>query len=323
MTERPDQVRTPLGDNPLPRAWQAVAARYSFLAAVLGVAYAIAHVLWSVAGPPAFVRAEFLFGPVWLAAVPAGLAVTGYFFLQSTARSAQAVAVCATGAGCVALGAYCLLLWPGLAQLLTVPFGESISGADAGAILLRAIGTVAALGMATAVVPVARVLRRVCVDCGRDHAAPDDTEGLQWGRIGAYLALVSFAVRMVPALHSWIVDGGLGGPAGFPLFVVLMIAAGTVLPLALISRWGQHWPRWLGPMAGRPVPRWMLLAPGWMMSIGLGLYFGIGGLTAVLLGKTGGALEILAYTGWGVGLAVACASYARRTRPVCRSAFTG
>ena len=56
-----------------------------------------------------------------------------------------------------------------------------------------------------------------------------------------------------------------------------------------------------------------------MMSVGLGLYFGIGGLTAVLLGKTGGALEILAYVGWGAGLAVACASYAQRTRPACTS----
>ncbi|TDU87726.1 hypothetical protein EV138_1253 [Kribbella voronezhensis] len=319
MTEKDDQIPVHLRDAPLrrtPRAMPENLPPYSFFAALLAVAYAIAHVLWSLTAPPAFVRTEFLFGPVWLAALPATLATVGYSFLRAAATSVRVLAVCATGLGCVALGAYCMLLWPGLAQLLTVPFGEPISSTEIGAIVLRAIGTAAALGIATAIVPVARALRHVCVNCGRNHAAPDN-EALRWGRIGGYFALASFTVRMVPAVHSWIVEGGLGDPAGFPLFIALMIAAGTLLPLALISPWGQYWPKWLGPIAGRPVPRWMLLGPGWMMSAGLGAYFGIGGLTAVALGRTGGALEILAYTGWGAGLAVACASYARRTRPVC------
>jgi hypothetical protein len=201
-----------------------------------------------------------------------------------------------------------------------VPFGEPISGSETGAAVLAAIGTASALGMATAVVPVARSLRHVCVECGRDHAGAGDAEVRRRGRIGAYVALSCFAIRMVPAVHQWIADRGIGGPPGLLVFVLLMVAAGTILPLALTQRWGQFWPRWLGPIGGRPVPRWILLVPGWLMSIGLGLYFGIGGLTAVLLGKTGGALEILAYTGWGAGLAVASASYAHRTRPACTSA---
>ncbi|TDO68644.1 hypothetical protein EV651_102567 [Kribbella sp. VKM Ac-2571] len=323
MADNENQVRIPLRDEPDRRTPRAATVPYSLVAAILGIAYATAHLIWSLAGLPSFVRSESLFGPVWLGAIPAAVAVAGYFFLQHRRTGVRMVAVCATSLGCTALGAYCLLLWPGLAQLLTVPFGEPISSSEVGAIALRGIGTASALGMATAVVPVTRGLRHVCVDCGRNHAVPDDAEAWRWGRVGAYFALTCFAIRMVPAVHDWIVDGGRGDPAGFPVFVALMVAAGTILPLALTHRWGEYWPRWLGPIARRPVPRWMLLVPGWMMSIGLGLYFGIGGLTALLLGKTGGALEILAYTGWGVGLAAACAAYAHRTRPACPTPLIG
>lgn len=56
------------------------------------------------------------------------------------------------------------------------------------------------------------------------------------------------------------------------------------------------------------------------MSVGLLAYFGAGGVTATILGKTSGhpleTLEIGAYVLWGFGLAVASASYARLTRPV-------
>lgn len=317
MADNEHQVQFPSRDEPVRRTLPAVTARYSLVAAVVGIASAIAHLAWSLTGPPAFVRTESVVGPVWLGAIPAGLAALGYFFLQAPRRSTRTLAVCATSLGCAALAAYCLLLWPHLAQLLTVPFGEPISGRELGATVLEAIGTASALGMATAVVPVARSLRHACLECGRNHAAPDNAEAWRRGRVGAYFALTCFVIRMIPAVREWIAGRGLGGPPGFLVFVLLMVAAGTVLPLALIQRWGQYWPRWLGPIAGRPVPRRLLLIPGWTMSIGLCLYFGIGGLTAVLLGKTGGALEILAYTGWGAGLAIACTSYAHRTRPTC------
>ena len=136
MTGNEYRSQARLQDGSVRHALRATTARYSPAAAVLGIAYAVAHVMWSIASPPAFVRTESPVGPVWLGAIPAGVAVLGWFGLRAQRTSARTLAVCATGLGCATLGAYCLLLWPRLAQLLTVPFGEPFSGSEVGATVL-------------------------------------------------------------------------------------------------------------------------------------------------------------------------------------------
>ncbi|GAA1670663.1 hypothetical protein GCM10009745_11570 [Kribbella yunnanensis] len=291
--------------------------------ALCSVLYGTAHLFWAATGPPEFARIESVIEAVWIGAIPALLAAAGYTMLRSGRRMVRWAALGVTWLGCAGMAAYCLLLWPTLAQLLTVPFGEPMSGAELGAVGLRLLGTASAAGLAYAVRPHFRALRGACLTCGRLHATaiPADAARIQrWGLAGAYFAVGCCTIRMIPAVRGWIAAGGIEGPAGFVLFVALLVLAGTLLPLALAHSWGRVWPRWLGPLAGRRVPRWLVLGPGVMMSVGLSVYFGIGGLTALLLGLTGGAVEIIAYIGWGLGLAVASASYARRTRPRCRTA---
>lgn len=291
--------------------------RYADVAAACGALYGLAHLLWSWGDAPQFVRTESVLEEAWIGAVPALVASSGYVALRRGGgqRWTRWAALCAAWSGCLGLAAYCLLLWPTLAQLLTVPFGAPITLTELAAIGLRFAGTASAVGIAAAVLPEFRSLRGVCPDCGRHHTVPLRDERYRLlGFLGAYLALACWAVRMVLAVRTWIADGGIGGPDGFIVFVALLVAAGTILPLALAHSWGRIWPHWVGPLAGRRVPRWLVLGPGVMMSLGLGVYFGIGGVTALILGETGGALEILAYLGWGVGLGIASYSYARRTR---------
>jgi hypothetical protein len=64
----------------------------SAVTALLGIAYAISHLAWS-ASPPAFVRTESLFEPVWIGAIPAMLAVTGFLLLQAQRDKVRSVAV--------------------------------------------------------------------------------------------------------------------------------------------------------------------------------------------------------------------------------------
>lgn len=302
-----------------------------FVGTAVCLAYALAHGWWAVSGTPAFVRAESVFVGGWLVALAAALAAlicvgigTGLVFRWSAAGQ---WAWCGAGwlvsAG---LAAYCMLLLPGLSQLLMVPFGEPFSLDDLGALLLRIVGTVGAILTYASTRVMLRRLRTGCPQCGRIHGRSPETRAAhtsRWGYVGAYLAVTGLVIRLIPAIPAWVTDGlgDVPGGKGFLLFIGLLVLAGTVLPLALVHRWGRIWPAWVLPLAGRPVPRWIVLAPGLMISVGLLAYFGVGGGTAMILGKTSGhpleALEIGAYVLWGCGLAVAAASYARLTRPPC------
>ncbi|MFI6262937.1 hypothetical protein [Micromonospora sp. NPDC051006] len=113
-----------------------------------------------------------------------------------------------------------------------------------------------------------------------------------------------------------------GASAPFLLtFVALMVLAGTLLPLALVHRWGRIWPSWVGPLAARPVPRWLVLVPALFLGAGLTSYFGIGGGTAVATGMIAPdwflVVALATYTLWGVGLLVSASSYLALTRPEC------
>lgn len=302
------------------------------IGAVCGIVYAVSHAWWTATGAPAFVRAESVFVAGWPLVLTAAVAALSCAGIRAgvTASLAAAARWLWCGVGWLAaalLAAYGLLLWPGLAQLLMVPFGETVGSADLGALLLRALGTATAVLTAVSTRPVVRELRDACPDCGRVHGRTPETRREPtrwWGYAGGYLAVLGLATRMGPALPGWVRDGlGPDAPGGsaFVLFVALLILAGTVLPLALVHRWGRIWPAWVLPLAGRNVPRWIVLGPGVMMSVGLLAYFGAGGTIALLLGKTSGepaeAVSIAGYVVWGAGLAIASISYARLTKPDC------
>lgn len=318
------------------QGWSQLRPSVSFLGALSSLVYALVHAWWTLTGIPEFVRAESVFVGGWLLVCVAAAACMicigiGTHWVAQWARVFQWL-WCVIGWLCsAALAAYCLIWLPRFAQLLMVPFGETVSRNELGAFGLQVFGTTVAVLTAISTRVVLRTLRGGCPACGRVHGRPPetrDTRTTRWGYVGGYVAIIGLIIRVIPAtpgVVSWLngsrsMDNQPGGQA-FLIFIALLILAGTLLPLALVHRWGRIWPPWVPLLAGRSVPRWIVLGPGMMISLGLLAYFGIGGLTAVLLGKTAGhpvaVVEIVAYVVWGIGLAVASTSYAQLTRPPC------
>jgi hypothetical protein len=199
---------------------------------------------------------------------------------------------------------------------------------------LLATGSGAAAGVLCVITAASqrRSAARACDACGRIHGRSPESRADQaprWAFVGAYLAVAGFAAR----ISVWLADTIAGrwqasvetSDVSWPAmitFVALMSVAGTVLPLALVHRWGRIWPAWTGPLRGRHVPRWLVLGTGLFMGASLTAYFGIAGMIAWILGEFGGSfvplmLEMGGYTIWGVGLLVSATSYFALTRPPC------
>ena len=116
-------------------------------------------------------------------------------------------------------------------------------------------------------------------------------------------------------------------------FEASLALAGVVLPLALVHRWGRTWPRWVLGLAGRRVPRWLVLGPAFFTSGGVTVYFSVllGQMVAERLAgrnpfppsegldlpETFFWVAVPAYVVWGVGMAVGALFYFRITRSWC------
>jgi hypothetical protein len=117
------------------------------------------------------------------------------------------------------------------------------------------------------------------------------------------------------------------------LFEVAFVLGGTVLPLALVHRWGRTWPRWVLGLSGRRVPRWLVLGPAVGVAGAIVVYFGLIQLQMVWLRLQGENpfplgdgmdlpesffwVAVPAYVVWGAAMGVAAIAYARRTRTPC------
>ncbi len=113
-------------------------------------------------------------------------------------------------------------------------------------------------------------------------------------------------------------------------FEACFVLAGTLLPLALVHSWGMVWPRWVVGLAGRRVPRRLVLWPGVGVSVMIVSYFGVM-LGQMVVERLHGRnpfppdarmdlpetffwVAVPAYVVWGAALGVAALSYHRRTR---------
>ncbi|HEY6740577.1 MAG TPA: hypothetical protein VI076_17175 [Actinopolymorphaceae bacterium] len=180
-----------------------------------------------------------------------------------------------------------------------------------------------------------RRLRGACTRCGttRPGVRPDPRDGAVPAArrvlVVGYLAVLGCLGREIgQAIVGFGPDGNpyASGNLGAAIaFLVAFTLAGTLLPLALVHDWGQVWPRWTLWLAGKRVPRWLVLGPAFLVSGSLVAYFGTG-FAQVLFGGAGGGpgdetgflfAAIVCYLVWGIALGVAAMSYFRRTRPIC------
>lgn len=106
----------------------------------------------------------------------------------------------------------------------------------------------------------------------------------------------------------------LGGRLQGSLFAVA-VAAGVVLTLGLISRWGEIFPRWVPGLGGRPVPVRLAVVPGVLMTAVLLIAapaFLVGPAAAGDLGDLAYGLFFLPFPLWGPALGVAVFAYWHR-----------
>lgn len=331
------------------RPWWAMAAPYA--AAGGGLAYGALRTYWAMGHRPDFPPAgDDLgvmsgWGAVGLCAAavvlaPLVTAVPRAWFPRTRhpahppRRTRVAWQLCwiaaVTVAGALALSSFMIVL--DIVALLFPGIGiPSSPAALAGRAACLALGV--ALGLTA--LAARRTARDACPYCGRRHDAPHpDGAAPRWAMMAAYAAVAGCLVRLVSQVAigfgtAPIGHGSLGAAIAALAFTVCMLLAGTLLPLALVHRWGRVFPRWTLPLAGRRVPRPLLAIPACFVAGGLLAYFGVGLGQMVVAAVTGAPLfapgvpaafvwtAVPAYLVWGAGLAVATASYLARTRPGC------
>ncbi|MEU8381096.1 hypothetical protein [Streptosporangium sp. NPDC048865] len=304
------------------------------VAAVWSLAYGMAHLWWLVDPGSPSAPPEEAFSPGRWVAVTLAFTATAVCSViaagighrwAAPARWALVALAWVAGAGLIVYS-YMLAI-----SLTTMLFGQVDHW---GSLSTRAAGaTAGALTLACAVAERRRV-RRACARCARVHGRSPERRtdpAPRWAHLAAYAAIAGCAARVTALVVDSVtahkpLPFATGSPFG--IFVVLLVLAGTLLPSALVHRFGRIWPRWVLPLAGRDVPRWLVLGPALFVGAGLVGYFGVAGMTAWFLGRGGLAeapfwkvsMEMFGYTLWGLGLLVAAMFYYGATRPECPSA---
>ncbi|MEV4656657.1 hypothetical protein [Micromonospora sp. NPDC049301] len=175
------------------------------------------------------------------------------------------------------------------------------------------------LGLATA-----RYQRRTrgdCPDCCRTiRPGPRRSAPARWARWAAYAAVAGLVTRF--AAQAVVGFDSLTHDALVIRLEIGLLLAGVLLPLALVHRWGEIWPRWVPLLAGRTIPRLLLLVPGFGIGVGIVAYFGMG---FVQVASGSGSefsdtflwVAMSSYCVMGLGLVSASSDYHLRTRSAC------
>ena len=150
----------------------------------------------------------------------------------------------------------------------------------------------------------------------------------RWAYLAAYVSMSGCLTRVAAQAVVGFDESRLSSIA----FEACFVLAGTLLPLALVHSWGMVWPRWVVGLAGRRVPRRLVLWPGAGVSVMIIGYFGVM-LGQMVVERLHGRnpfppdarmdlpetffwVAVPAYVVWGAALAVATLSYQRRSRGI-------
>jgi hypothetical protein len=289
--------------------------------AVLGwaVAYGGLRLAWTVGEAPEFgpFGSDLLgFTGWWAVALCAAAGVLGVA-LQRARRWRPVLAGAAwTVSGALVAAAGILL--PELVGFLLLSYGPDFHAAGFAGRLGCAGGAVL-LGLATGAYQ--RRTRGDCPSCCRTGVpGRHRTTSMRWARLAAYAAVSGLVLRFIA--QAVVGFDGLVQNGSVIALEVGMLLAGGLLPLALAHGWGRVWPGWVPLLAGRVVPRLLLLVPGFGLGVGLVAYFGMG-FVQLASGSVSQFSEgflvvaMSAYCVWGLGLIVAATDYHLRTRRAC------
>ncbi|MEU7841492.1 hypothetical protein AB0B39_11000 [Micromonospora sp. NPDC049114] len=285
------------------------------------VAYGGVRLAWTIGEAPEFgpFGSDLLgFTGWWSVALCLAAGVTAVALDRvATWRPVLAGSAWALGGALVAAAA---ILLPELVSLLLFAPGPSFDPV-AFASRLGCVTGAALLGLATA-----RYQRRTRGDCpnccrtgppGRRRSAP-----APWARWAAYVAVAGLVTRF--AAQAVVGFDGLTQDASVIGLEIGLVLAGVLLPLALVRHWGEIWPGWVPLLAGRTIPRRLLLVPGFGLGAAIVAYFGMG-LAQVASGSASEFSDAFlwvamsAYCLLGLGLLAASSDYHLRTRGACPS----
>ena len=239
----------------------------------------------------------------------------------------------------LAVAAWCVAgaLFAASAVLLLDVVGIILPGigvtVDLGAFVSRVACFAGGFLVAATALSYQRHWRGACLACGSSGAPLPSalrTGSPRWAWLAAWAAVAGCVVRLAAQLAVGFGSELLNSGATVVLFETGFLLAGTVLPLALVYPWGRLFPHWVPLLAGRNVPRWLVLGPGLVLGVGMTAYFGVSLVKIAVETFTGtwepGAgseslwfmwVAVPAYLTWGLGLAVAALAYLRVTRPPC------
>ncbi|WP_214324009.1 hypothetical protein [Nonomuraea sediminis] len=291
-----------------------------WLTGALATAYAILQSTWLLAGTPTWAlsssdlttpRGLVIGACLAVIAVVAALKVTGGRWPLVVA--AWALSLLLTCSAAMILLDFVGGILPGLG----IPHDPAGFASRAACLVVAAFSAVTALSY-----------QRELRGCARCSRIPRLAATPRWAYVAAYAAVAGFALRIFAQV-------ALFGPVPFAegpqtlVFEAGFGLAGVLLPLALVHRWGRIWPRWVLPLAGRRVPRWLVVGPGFAVAAALLAYFGAG-LVQLTQETIAGTLQlpafmwtaIPAYVLWGIGLAIASTAYYRATKPPCPTCHT-
>lgn len=316
-----------LAERPLPRrapGWMTWAPPAAIAWAIV---YGSVRIWLAIGGAPSLAESEtdlIAFSGWGAVGLCAAAAVVALALMMAPWRRPLFVAAWAVSAALLAASARLLLdviggLLPGLwITFRPVEFASHAAGAG-GAVLMGA-----------AAVAYRRRWRSSCLFCGRTGAPARPAQPPGWAWWAAYAAVAGCLVRLVAQLVVGLDGAQMQGGGSLLAFEAGFVLAGTVLPLALVHRWGRVVPRWVPLLAGRRVPRWLLLGPAFGIAGAMTAYFAVS--TVKLVADTVNGtwdqddslplaffwVAVPAYLAWGLGLGAAALGYFRVTRPRCR-----
>ncbi|MEV1129229.1 hypothetical protein [Agromyces sp. NPDC049794] len=180
--------------------------------------------------------------------------------------------------------------------------------------------------------------RGACPNCGRRHGVAGHRTATMasrsWGRawvVVAIAATLPYEVTRIAWFAGWPIGltdelyVSLQDPPellSVGLLLAMLSIGGAVLTHGLVAAWGERFPRWLGPLAGRAVPAPLAVIPATAVTVTLPptalMSLGPAASGGYDWANWGTWLPGVLLVVWALGLGMATWSYHLRRRGPCR-----